>query len=82
MNAWDKMGYGLLCGLFVGAFILLGCVIFSDKKVEDYYIRSSNPVSYRIMNDISWHEDTTAFETADGEEALKVLERLKGTINE
>jgi hypothetical protein len=81
----DKVGYGFLIGVIVFIFTLLSCVIFADKTVDGYYMQTSSTrsaVSYNIYNDISWSEDTVAFSTTDGDKALEVLERLKGTLNE
>jgi hypothetical protein len=84
-RAWDWLGYGLITGIVIGLITVIGCVIGADKTVDDYYLQSStlgSAVSYQIMNDINWSVDTRAYSTTDGDEALKVLERLKGTLNE
>lgn len=85
MQFGDKVGYGFLIGVIVLAFTLIGCVTFSNKDVQGYYMQTSSTrsaVSYNIMNDINWSEDTVAFSTTDGDKAVEILERLKGTLNE
>jgi hypothetical protein len=85
MQFGDKVGYGLLIGTIVLAFTLIGCVVFSNKEIRGYYMQTTSTcsaVSYNIMNDINWAEDTVAFSTTDGDKAIEMLERLKGTINE
>lgn len=79
-RAWELLGYGICAVACIGIFSVLACVTFSDKKIEDHYLRATttgSAVSYSVMNKVDWNEDSRAFETTDGEEALKALERLK-----
>jgi hypothetical protein len=81
----DKVGYGILIASVVFVLTILSCVTFSNKDVQGYYMQTSSTrsaVSYNILNDINWSEDTVAYSTTDGDKALEVLERLKGTLNE
>lgn len=84
MQFGDKVGYGVLIGALVFVLTILSCVTFSSKEVQGYYLQTSSTrsaVSYNIMNDINWSEDTVAFSTVDGDKAVEMLERLKATIN-
>jgi hypothetical protein len=82
MNAWDKLGFGLLVALFVTIFGSLAIVIFSNHEHQGYYMKSQTigaATSYSIMNDIDFAEDTEAYVTDNAEDALKTFERLKAT---
>ena len=84
-RAWDILGYGICAVACIGVFSVLACVTFSDKKIEDHYLRTTTTgaaVSYQVMNQVNWCEDSRAFITTDADEALKVLEKLKGIDNE
>ncbi len=84
MDCWEWLGFGLLTTAIVSIFVAIAIAVFSDHNLDDYYLRSharDGNVTFQIINDVDFAEDTTAYITNDEEKAIKTLERLKATLN-
>jgi hypothetical protein len=64
----------------MGAAIVGITALASDHKVRCYYMQSYSTdagIAYKIISDIDWGEDRTAFTTSDQDKMLEVISGLK-----
>ena len=64
---------------FLSIIGLSAAAVFSDKRVECYYLYStytSVGPAYQIKSSINWSEDKVAFSSADHKETLAVYAQL------
>lgn len=81
LNASGESWFGFIILCALASAVTLGVTAgLSDHKVRCYYLNSvptSGGVSYKIISDIDWMADETAFASFDEEKVLAVMSNLK-----
>ena len=81
LNASGEQWLGFLVLAAIASLItLLSTSIFMDHKVRCHYLQTSagqGGLVYKIISDINWQADETAFKSNNEDKTLSVLSTLK-----